>query len=499
MNPGWQTSPPSPRSDSIPQVDEAPGNSEKHGSQIVEKALSGIDSLIVFKNTQGLSGRGTLVHVTRSMVVFEVYNPYSIVQLSEVLQEVDIIRGERVIYRGRAVVSSIVTTGLMTIVSIVLTDSWSDLSDLEPGPLLEAEAFKFIGDWDQGHRIEPAYQVAVSRLAGFLSEISRWIEEAEVAVVNAPGRDEEGRRAFRESVERPVGGKIATLMMEFEQEAARIAPEDETIHRAFAQREIHPYLLCAPFAHRTYTKPLGYAGDYEMVNMMLRESPDTGNGTYARIFHQLQVNVAAAEAHRNRIVLLERWLSDEVERAFDEQRLLNVLNVGCGPAVEVQRFIRQNELAGNAVFHLMDFNDTTLQYTRERIGEAQEASGKNPTVEFIEKSIDQLLKDVHAEDSGLLPVYDFVYCAGLFDYFPDHVCRNLLKLYWQWVKPGGLLVATNVHPDNPNRFGMEHLLEWYLIYRDEAAMKRIAPPGSNPHVALDETGVNVFLEVRKPG
>jgi extracellular factor (EF) 3-hydroxypalmitic acid methyl ester biosynthesis protein len=87
----------------------------------------------------------------------------------------------------------------------------------------------------------------------------------------------------------------------------------------------------------------------------------------------------------------------------------------------------------------------------------------------------------------------------LFDYFPDNVCRNLVALYYRWVRPGGLLLVTNVHPNNPERYTMEHLLEWYLIYRDEPQMATLAPKGTDPEVYADETGVNVFMRIRKPG
>jgi len=65
--------------------------------------------------------------------VFEVYNPYSIVQASEVLTDLRIRRGERQIYKGSAVVSNLISTGLMLIVSASLNDPWSDLVDLSPG------------------------------------------------------------------------------------------------------------------------------------------------------------------------------------------------------------------------------------------------------------------------------------------------------------------------------------------------------------------------------
>jgi extracellular factor (EF) 3-hydroxypalmitic acid methyl ester biosynthesis protein len=127
-------------------------------------------------------------------------------------------------------------------------------------------------------------------------------------------------------------------------------------------------------------------------------------------------------------------------------------------------------------------------------------SGHKPAIKFIQKSVDDLLKNIHLESEGFLPSYDMIYCAGLFDYFPDNVCRNLLQLYYRWVRPGGLLVTTNVHSNNPARPMMEHLMEWYLIYRDEAQLASLAPKDSDGgEVFADETGVNVFLTIRKPG
>jgi len=464
----------------------------------VEKALAGIDSVVSFTNTSGLKGRGTLVHISRSIAVFEVYNPYSLIQLSEVLQEVTVLRGERIIYRGKGVVTSLVTTGLMVIASVTLIDAWNSFDQIDPGStVLGEEIERFIHDWEEGLNLSESYQLVVNKFANFLAETSRWIGEAETAIVGDASVETENVQAFRHSIEKPMSSKLGAMMSLFESEAGRVPPEEVMIYKAFAQREIHPYMLCAPFAYRCFTKPLGYAGDYEMVNMMLKQSPSTGNNTYARIFQDLTTDVAAAAAHRNRIQILERLLVEEAERVTDEQRIFTVLSVGCGPALEIQRFIRNHDLANQSAIYLMDFNDETIAYSKGRMDLAMEASGRKPMIKFVQKSIDELLKDVHQDSETFLPTYDMIYCAGLFDYFPDNVCRNLVGLYHRWVKPGGLLVTTNVHPKNPERYTMEHLLEWYLIYRDEPHMATLAPKGTHPEVFADDTGVNVFMNIRK--
>ena len=61
---------------------------------LVSFRQSTLQSLVTFRNSQGESARGTLLKLDRTTAVFEVYNPYSIVQLSEVLNQLVIRRGD---------------------------------------------------------------------------------------------------------------------------------------------------------------------------------------------------------------------------------------------------------------------------------------------------------------------------------------------------------------------------------------------------------------------
>jgi extracellular factor (EF) 3-hydroxypalmitic acid methyl ester biosynthesis protein len=57
------------------------------------------------------------------------------------------------------------------------------------------------------------------------------------------------------------------------------------------------------------------------------------------------------------------------------------------------------------------------------------------------------------------------------------------------------MLLTNVHVNNPERHGMEHLLEWHLIYRDEAQMQSVMSEVSGSvELYTDPTGVNLFAE-----
>ena len=96
--------------------------------------------------------------------------------------------------------------------------------------------------------------------------------------------------------------------------------------------------------------------------------------------------------------------------------------------------------------------------------------------------------------------YDVVYCAGLFDYLTTPICRSLVAHFYDLVAPGGLLLVTNVD-SNRSRNEMEYFLEWHLIYRDSNAMRALVPSRVLPEnilVRSEPSGVNIFLEIRRP-
>ncbi|HYG36415.1 MAG TPA: class I SAM-dependent methyltransferase, partial [Clostridia bacterium] len=194
-------------------------------------------------------------------------------------------------------------------------------------------------------------------------------------------------------------------------------------------------------------------------------------------------------------------LETETLRCLRLSRPSRMLSMACGPSQEVQRFLSETALSDKARFTLLDFNQETLQYARSSIDAIKSQHARHTSIEYVRKSVQQVLKESSRTSQSMDKQFDFVYCAGLFDYLSEPVCQRLMNLMYEWIAPGGLLVATNVESTNPLRHGMEHLLDWHLIYRTAADMRRLIPTQALPEearVLSDSTGVNLFLEVRKP-
>lgn len=455
------------------------------------------DPVVTFRNSQGEAARGTLTSLQRRSLVMEIYNPYSIVQVSEVLGELCIRSGDRDIYKGKAVVVSLLNTGLMAVISVALIDEWSDLNITRGVPRqVGIEAARFVADWEDRFKIRQSYQVAISEFRAFLTETARWIDQADM--LDVLPKEADGRLAndvFWAMAE-PLMRKGKDFLIRIEGEASAVPEEDALLHRSYAQAALHPLVLRAPFVYRTFVKPLGYAGDYEMVNQLLGD-PRQGGSTYIQLVNATFLRAAVAQAHRNRIEILMDYLKKAIGRAETEGRAIRILNIGCGPAVELQRLLASGADLSRLRFTLVDFSRETLDYTKGQIEAAAQKHGRDIAVEYVQESVHDLLKrGARALGADTGPGYDFIYCAGLFDYLSDKVCARLVRYFWSRSNPGARMLLTNVHVDNPERHGMEHILEWHLIYRNEAQMLAITSDLGVPvDLYTDPTGVNVFAEM----
>lgn len=472
-------------------------------TKVISTASGEKDSFIVCRNSQGMEVRASMLRLTRYLVVFEVYNPYSILQLSEVLSEFKIIMNDRLVYSGRAVVSNLVNTGILLVCEATLDESWLDVDLFSPvnqRAKLQQEFSDFLREWEKIHRVIPDFKVVVADMQTLLMDLRRWLEQVELGIRSSPTGDRLAvERDVMEELGSPILPTISGLYGRFEEIAGRIHEELQPVHRSYVKRQIHPLVLCSPFAYRTFQKPLGYAGDYEMVNMILRD-PHEGSSLFAKMINRWFLNQAPAEAHRNRIKYLAERLNQETRRMARQGKMARIFNLGCGPAWEIQQFLVQNDLSERANFTLLDFNDETLAHTGRVLDDIKMRHRRTTPVHMVKKSVHQILKE-----AGRNPAehgkFDLVYCAGLFDYLSDRICKRLMNYFYDLVAPGGLLVATNVDASNPSRHTMEYILEWHLIYRNNAQLQALNPDLADPgqvSVTSDSTGVNIYIEVRKP-
>jgi extracellular factor (EF) 3-hydroxypalmitic acid methyl ester biosynthesis protein len=462
------------------------------------------DITVTCRNSQGTAINANVLRLRRYSASFEVYNPYSILQLSEVLKDFRIRMGGRLVYSGTAVVQGIVNTGFVVVCEVTLSGAWMEVDILaarEGSSPLGEQFDAFIDDWKKAHEVDGGFKILASDIQNTLVGLQRWMEQLDLGIRSAPAANREGLEAdVVQSMRDRLMEQVHPMMARFEQVAEEVPEDKMSTYKFYIRRQIHPLVLCSPFIYRTFHKPLGYAGDYEMVNMMLRSSLD-GTSLFAKTLNHVFLETGPVIAHRNRITYLTKMLRQESSRTAQDGRRSRILNLGCGPAQEVMDFLRDEDAADMCDFSLLDFNPETLEYTRGRIDDLRARTGRATTFRYLERSVNQLLKQSSTGDAEMeWESYDLVYCAGLFDYLSQRVCKRMVEIFIKLIRPGGLLIVTNVSPTNPIRHWMEYVLEWNLIYRGDQLMIDMVPAntsGLTHHLDRDPTGVNLFLEIRR--
>ncbi len=462
------------------------------------------DGLVVCTSRDSHEVRGRLVKLTRHAVAFEVFSHGSDLRLSEVLGNFRIIFHEHTIYSGHATVSNLMTMRQAIVCTATLEEkSWTALPVAGPKQVAETLRVKFgefLDGWQKSYKVAPDYKNSVADLQHFLTDFRLWIEQVESGFPQKLSASAE--REIAEGIAQSSFSAIDALFEKYELAASRVERGLEAAHQVYARRQLQPLLLCAPFAHRAVTKPMGYAGDYGIVNMIL-DDPHQGDSLYAKILHRWFVAQPPAAAHRNRVNYLTARLQEESLRTLRSPgKKMRAYNVGAGPAKEVQDFMAQHALADNAEFTLVDFNEETLTHAKSVLSASRDKNYRLTQLNFVKKSVAQLLRsEGKIKNRTAAQQYELVYCAGLFDYLTDAVCQEFMDVLYDMVAPGGLLIATNVDAGNPIKHWLGYVLEWHLNYRTSGEMLALHPAAADAddaRVVSDPTGVNVYLEIRKP-
>ena len=452
----------------------------------------------------GVTLHGAPVHIERHHIAFEVFNPAAIPQLSEALDKFIIVLQGRTVYSGRAVISHVVDAGAKMVCEATLDEMhWTDLNQIlasqKDGQVMR-EFKSFLKDWQKFYKVLPEFKIVIADMQTLFTDLRLWLERVELGIQSLPVKE---RKEFQQKVTKEAGELFVPAFDELHEKLEAISGKiDEDLrpaHRIFAQRQLHPLILCSPFAHRACEKPLGYAGDYEIVNMIAL-NPYQGETLFAKIVNLWFLSQWPSKAHRNRLSYLKERLEKETCRASAGGRKARIFNFACGPAIEVQRYLADFQFPERAELTLADFNQETLNYAAKAVGTIKERLSLETVIRFQKKSVYQILKENQTR-LGEKQEYDFVYCAGLFDYLPDITCRQLMEIFYGWLAPDGLLVVTNVVDNKPFRHMLEFVLDWYLIYRDAEQSTAIIPepiPDDARAIKMDPTGVNLFIEVRKP-
>jgi extracellular factor (EF) 3-hydroxypalmitic acid methyl ester biosynthesis protein len=351
----------------------------------------------------------------------------------------------------------------------------------------------------QRDRIRPEFRDYVADALYDLSAWRKFFDDEDSVLEGEPPRAVAAGRAailnmHAETFFRFFDGQLEQL----KQIVKGFTKEEHERHGFYFRRQAWPYILASEFMRRTNFRPYGYAGDAEMMRIIYEQSW-AGATTFEQLMHKHAVDIPAAQAVRNRRVLVtEELLRVSARYGPHVPGGLRFLSVAAGPAWELRDLYRTPEDAERLHCSLLDHDHHALTAARDVVTRLEAERGFRLDVSWFRDSVRTMLRPLAAERYGR---QHFVYSMGLFDYLATPVARAVLSRMYDLLLPGGTLMVGNYHVANPNRFYMEYWGDWKLIYRDEAHLLALAEglAGARCTIGFDTTGCQMFLRIVKEG
>lgn len=247
------------------------------------------------------------------------------------------------------------------------------------------------------------------------------------------------------------------------------------------------YLELGVLQRRAREKPRGYAGDYQMLQMICDEQQcDDPLGSSFDRFFQAQ---AAPQAVRNRTRIVADLIVAEARAAASGR--CHVVSIGSGPAIDIASAAAalKQDLAALRVT-LIDIDPAALEYADSRLDEVLPREQRQSIV-FNLKRIQRSPKTLE-QIAGA----DLIICTGLLDYFDAADAASFVAALRRCLRAGGCFLGFNFSPRNPSRTYMEWIGNWYLVYRDHGEMEELAAAagfGADVEILSDPSGVNLYM------
>ncbi len=270
--------------------------------------------------------------------------------------------------------------------------------------------------------------------------------------------------------------------------------------RDYASSALLPILIACPLHRRAYEKPLGYAGDYRMMELYFAQDL-AGDTLFGRFLHTIAQGYTLGRTVIAREALMRSVVREvaAAKSAANTDRPVRILSLASGPALELRRFLQEASALRRPVqLILLDQDEGALEVAYRRMqrilvdGRREELP---VTVECLHFSVKQLLQPSSPEDARVfaevLADLDLIYSAGLYDYLPEPVAVRLTRLLYSRLRPGGRLLLGNLTETPDSTWIMEYVLGWHLLYRTPEMMEKLAaglsPAPSRVGIVRDAT------------
>ncbi|MEQ1510408.1 MAG: hypothetical protein ABL909_08435 [Sphingopyxis sp.] len=255
------------------------------------------------------------------------------------------------------------------------------------------------------------------------------------------------------------------------------SPDFDEARRVLRGHPLDRRLSQDPYCRRCRDKPRGYAGDAALIDMIYNRSSGEALSDHQQHMFQTIINFPINDAVRKR----RDYATVRLRQALTANKSILCLAAG--------HFREALPLLG------MDFsNVTVVDQDPLSLDEVRAAMADAPTL--VEANVLHFLRSAAQQGRQ----WDFIYTLGLTDYFDDKAMRLFHTLLARCLCADGSAMLANFIPGQIAIGWMEAVMDWHLIYRDEAALAGFArAAGLRPCTWQDDYAAIAYCEMFADG
>lgn len=239
------------------------------------------------------------------------------------------------------------------------------------------------------------------------------------------------------------------------------------LHQQYYRKILWHLLANATEINRTVcSKPLGYPGDYTIMNYFYNfHNRYLGNSSYEKFINYYSCNIPDALS----VVKRKDFFRKKILKTLHTKNSARILSIGSGPGRELIELTQEGRVTKPLHFVCLDFEERALDYMRREIKKVDSKKRTHLNLKFINRNLLGLIKDKNIKSE--LGKYDLIYSSGLFDYLSDKVASKILETLCELLDKEATLIICNADEKNAKHRGYYEMLgDWQLNYRTQEGM-----------------------------
>lgn len=199
---------------------------------------------------------------------------------------------------------------------------------------------------------------------------------------------------------------------------------------------ISKWVYKSEIVKRGFEKPLGYPGDYKMLEIVYDNKAISENMDIGRYFDNNFLKSPYAVAVRIR----KDRLRDLLQEFINATKLseVNILNIACGSCREVRELLSIIRTQAHISFTCLDWDKEALEFSQDTLSSI---APKNIEFKFVKEDVLKIARNEPCVQSLDKP--NLIYSIGLIDYLPDRALKDLIHTLYQLLQKDGKLILTH--------------------------------------------------------